>query len=209
MDDEAFSREDAQDAQDRLWVRQVQLHDDRAAFAGLLRRHQGMVRALLRRLTRGDAARADELAQEAFLQAYRALPGFRGEARFRSWLYRIACNCFLQQQRLGASELAQRSESLAEDDGAWQGETAADAQAELPQQVALRLDLGRALARLSAPEQEAIVHCYLAELSHSEAAALLGWPLGTLKTHVLRDKIKLKEYLQAWAPHATEEEVLP
>ncbi|WP_428503306.1 RNA polymerase sigma factor [Roseateles sp.] len=206
MVDEAFSREDAQDAQDRLWVRQVQQHDDRAAFACLLRRHQGMVRALLRRLTRGDAARADELAQEAFLQAYRALPAFRGEARFRSWLYRIACNCFLQQQRLGASELAQRSESLAEDDGAW--EPAAGAQAELPQQVALRLDLGRALARLSAPEQEAIVHCYLAELSHSEAAALLGWPLGTLKTHLLRGKIKLKEFLQAWAPHATEE-VLP
>jgi len=206
MVDEAFSREDAQDAQDRLWVRQVQLHDDRAAFACLLRRHQGMVRALLRRLTRGDAARADELAQEAFLQAYRALPGFRGEARFRSWLYRIACNCFLQQQRLGASELAQHSESLAEDDGAWGAE--AGAQAELPLQVALRLDLGRALARLSAPEQEAIVHCYLADLSHSEAAALLGWPLGTLKTHLLRGKIKLKEFLQAWAPHATEE-VLP
>jgi RNA polymerase sigma-70 factor, ECF subfamily len=57
---------------------------DAAAFAELVRTHQGYLRKLLRRVCRGNQARADDLAQEAFLRAWRALPKFRGEARFRT-----------------------------------------------------------------------------------------------------------------------------
>ena len=58
---------------------------DRAAFAALVQAHQGYLRKLLGRVCRGDQGRADDLAQEAFLRAWRALPGFRGEARFRTY----------------------------------------------------------------------------------------------------------------------------
>jgi RNA polymerase sigma factor (sigma-70 family) len=72
--------------------------------------------------------------------------------------------------------------------------------ASLSHTVALSLDLQRALAQLSDAERQAIVLCHGAELSHAEAAQVLGWPLGTVKTHVLRGKEKLRASLAAWAP---------
>lgn len=186
----------ADDAQDLAWVRQVQRSDDRAAFASLLRRHQSGVRGLLRRLTQGDTALADELAQECFLNAYRAMVGFRGEARIKTWLYRIAYNGFLQQRR----RLAARPVTQALDDELRDEHLSAPGQ--MAHDIALRLDVQKALRVLSGPERDAIVCCCQADLSHAEAAELLGWPLGTVKTHVLRAKAKLRVALAAWAPVA-------
>src|SRR5690606_10260925 len=70
---------------------------DERAFAELIRRHQGKVRGLLLRLA-GDRPLADDLAQEAFLRAYRGLAGFEGRARFSTWLYRIAYNVYLNHR---------------------------------------------------------------------------------------------------------------
>lgn len=182
-------------AQDMVWVRSVQLHDDRAAFAQLVRRHQGALRALLRRLCDGHAGTADELAQESLLQAYLALPGFRGDSAFRTWLYRLAYNVYLQHRRRGGERLQREADATTPE--------AADLAADEPplsHSVALSLDLQRALARLGEAEREAIVLCHLAALSHAEAAAVTGWPLGTVKTHVLRGKAKLRASLAAWAP---------
>jgi RNA polymerase sigma-70 factor (ECF subfamily) len=64
----------------------------------------------------------------------------------------------------------------------------------------MKLDLERALAALSEGERAAIVQCYYNDLSHEEAAFVLGMPVGTVKTHVLRGKQKLKAALAAWAP---------
>src|ERR1043166_9913503 len=75
------------------------VEDDRHAFAELVRRHQSAVRACLRKLTSGNAALADDLAQETFLLAYRNLKSFRQEAKFSTWLYRIAYNAFLAAAR--------------------------------------------------------------------------------------------------------------
>src|SRR5207344_3640014 len=73
--------------------------DDRHAFAELVKRHQSAVRACLRKLTTGDAALADDLAQETFVLAYRNLRSFRQDAKFSTWLYRIAYNVFLADAR--------------------------------------------------------------------------------------------------------------
>ena len=72
---------------------------DQAAVGQLIRRHQGMVRAQLRRLTAGDHSWADDLAQETFMRAWRKLDQFRGQAQFATWLYRIAYTTFLQARR--------------------------------------------------------------------------------------------------------------
>jgi RNA polymerase sigma-70 factor (ECF subfamily) len=66
--------------------------------------------------------------------------------------------------------------------------------------VALSIDLQRAMAVLSDAERAAIVQCYHNDLSHEEAASVLGCPVGTVKTHILRAKQKLKARLGAWAP---------
>src|SRR5438067_11189017 len=79
--------------------------DDRHAFAELVKRHQSSIRACLRKLTSGNAALSDDLAQETFIQAWRNLKSFRQEARFSTWLYRIATNCWLMHARKRREEL--------------------------------------------------------------------------------------------------------
>src|SRR5258706_205281 len=80
-------------------IARVLVQDDRHAFGELVRRHQSVVRATLRKLTGGNHALADDLAQETFLLAYRNLRSFRQEAKFSTWLYRIAYNAFLADTR--------------------------------------------------------------------------------------------------------------
>jgi RNA polymerase sigma-70 factor (ECF subfamily) len=75
---------------DRLVVRRARAGDARA-FDDLVRRHQSRIFALVRRLVPVDAA-AEELTQDIFLKAHRALPAFRGGSTFSTWLYRIAVN---------------------------------------------------------------------------------------------------------------------
>jgi len=81
------------------WLNQAR-QGDRQAFARLVCAHQGPVRALLRHLTGGHRALADDLAQETFLRAWQSLPRFRSEARFGTWLYRIAYNTYLTLERV-------------------------------------------------------------------------------------------------------------
>jgi len=159
--------------------------DDRRAFAELVNRHQSRVRTVLRRLTKGDFALADDLAQETFVLAWKNLRHFRFEARFSTWIYRIAFNAW-------QSEARKKHEVLLDDPDAVQ--IADDSRAELPD-AASRIDLERAMATLSDGERAAIAACYYGDLSHEEAAQALGIPLGTVKTHVLRAKAKLRARL--------------
>jgi len=169
---------------DRALATRVLLDDDRRAFEQLMRRHQGMVRAQLRRLLHGDEAAADDIAQEVFLLAWRKLDQFRGDAAFRTWLYRIAWSCFLQARRRkpGPAEDADEVEPAA---------APADP-------VDLQMDFERALRRLSGAEQAVLLHCVQLGLSHEEAAFVLAMPLGTVKSHATRGKAKLKSWLAAW-----------
>src|SRR5215207_8554219 len=102
---------------DAMLIARVVVQDDRHAFAELVRRYQSTVRATLRRLTAGNDALADDLAQETFLLAYRNLKSFRQEARFSTWLYRIATNAFFAEARKRKEELLGDADtSLANDD---------------------------------------------------------------------------------------------
>jgi RNA polymerase sigma-70 factor (ECF subfamily) len=177
----------------------VVVNDDRHAFAELVRRHQSAVRACLRRLTAGNHALADDLAQETFVLAWRNLKAFRQEARFSTWLYRIATNCWLADARKRKEALLGDAEGdlPADDDDGATGEAGGGDHA--PGTV-LKLDLERAMGALSEPERAAIVQCYHNDLTHEEAAYVLGMPVGTVKTHVFRAKQKLKLQLAAWAP---------
>lgn len=180
---------------DQSLVARALLGDDRRAFEQLVRRHQGMVRAQLRRLLHGDEAAADDLAQETFLLAWRKLDQFRSEARFSTWLHRIAYACFLQTCRT-KSWAARHTQ----DDGMELAPAPATA-------LDLRLDLARAMRHLSDAEQTVLLHCVQLGLSHEEAAYVLAMPLGTIKSHAMRGKAKLKTLLSAWHGAAGEENV--
>jgi RNA polymerase sigma-70 factor (ECF subfamily) len=170
-----------------LIARAVQLND-RAAFGQLMLRHLGLVRAQLRRLTVGDHAWADDLAQEAMLQAWRKLHQFRGGSRFSTWLFRVSYITFLQAAR------RRKSQALYEDAQAKE----ADQAHEDSELSSLRLDLTGALMQLPEPQRAALVHCYHLGLSNEEAAEVLGIPVGTVKSNVARGKSKLRKLLSAW-----------
>jgi RNA polymerase sigma-70 factor (ECF subfamily) len=155
--------------------------DDRHAFATLVRRHQSPVRALLRRLTCGDIGAADDLAQETFLAAYKSLDRFRGDAKVSTWLYRIAYNRWIDARRVKREEAPfEPYRTPAED---------------VMTPIETRADLERAMAVLRPDERAALALTYGADATHEEAAAILECPIGTLKTHVMSAKQKLRAAL--------------
>src|SRR5438445_5265592 len=137
---------------------------DVAAFATLVRLHQSRVRAFLRRMTRADAALADDLAQETFLEAHRKLGQYRAEGAFIGWLLRIAYSRFLMEARRRKTQMeAESSEPYS-------------AAAELD--PAARLDLEKAMMRLGVNERAALTLHFALGCSHEETAAIMRLPLG-------------------------------
>ncbi|MBI1366516.1 MAG: sigma-70 family RNA polymerase sigma factor [Alphaproteobacteria bacterium] len=165
--------------------------EDDAPFTELVRRHQAGLRAFLRQLGRHDWL-ADDLAQETFMKAHARLRSFQGGSSFRSWLYAIAYREFLQAARKAG---ARDRLAGALQDGQSPGETVA------PSNDA-SIDLRRALTRLGDDERAAILLCDAVGMSHAEAAAALALPLGTVKSHILRSREKLREALNLEAPSA-------
>jgi RNA polymerase sigma-70 factor (ECF subfamily) len=173
------------------------LYDDRNAYGALVRRHSATIRSFLRKLTGGDFALADDLAQETFVRAYQKLSTFRGQARFSSWLFRIATNLFLSHCRRAKrrTEVAQRATVAKEAENA---AALAGKERTADEKKALHLDLEKALGTLTEKQRVALSLAYFSGLSHREAAALLACPVGTFKSIVLRAKEKLRPRLAAW-----------
>ncbi len=159
---------------------------DDQAFAELVRRRQGAVRDLMRRLS-GDAAFAEDLAQQAFVQAWRQLRRLRSPGAFGAWLRGIAVNVWLQEARRSPYRLEIPQDQMPEP-GA-EGPGAGDL-------AATRLDLSRALLRLKPNERVCVVLAYAEGLSHGEIAEATGWPLGTVKSNVARGAERLRSWLQ-------------
>ena len=126
---------------------------------------------------------ADDLAQETFIKAHRGLRGFRGAASFHTWLCAIAANELRAEWR----RRARREQFLDEEPGD---------EASMEKDPGLTRDLAQGLASLPEAQRAALVLCFEHGLTHEEAAAAMGCPLGTLKSHVLRGKARLRRLLQ-------------
>lgn len=152
--------------------------DAPGAFARIVERHQQGLRAFLRR-TCGDWALADDLAQDTFLAAWEGLGDLRDGATLRGWLcgigYRKALSALRAAGRMRAREAAY-------------AETRQTLSA--PPDAA-RLVVERAMAALPLEQRAAVALCLAADFSHGEAAAALGVPVGTVKSHVARGRAKL------------------
>jgi RNA polymerase sigma-70 factor (ECF subfamily) len=128
---------------------------------------------------------AEEAAQDAFVRAWRALDGFREEARFSTWLYRIAVRCALD----AAARLRQRRDR----------EVAAEPErierAPAPDRaVTDRRRLERALGRLTAVQRAVVTLFYLRDRPVEEVARILDLPAGTVKTHLHRARGALRRH---------------
>lgn len=147
---------------------------DSVAFEALYHRHVGRIYALCRRLA-ASTGLAEECTQEAFVQAWNALPGFRGESAFGSWLHRIAINAVLAHQR----KALRRS--------SWLRETSEDvvnnvASSDAP--PGATIDLDRAIAELPEGARQVFVLYAVEGYTHEEIATLTGLAVGTTKAHL-------------------------
>ena len=158
---------------------------DAAAFGVLVRQHQSKLRGFLLRMTKGNHALADDLAQETFLEAFRKIAQF-GSGSFFGWLCAIAYSRYLMEARKKKLESLNEADDIASD--VPEPETAS----------AAKLDLERAMARLTPPQRAALTLCFALGFSNEEAAAALSMPLGTLKSHVNRGREKLAGLLGVW-----------
>lgn len=159
------------------------MDQDDEAFGELVLRYQSPLRLWLRRMTNGDAGLADDLAQEAFVRAYRALSSYRASGSFQAWLFRIAYRQYL-------SEIRRRREPVGRDSDVADSEAAT---AMPPDDRAM--DIETAMSSVTVDQRAALALCYQHGLTHREAAAVLGCPIGTVKTHILRGKEALRSLL--------------
>ena len=156
---------------------------DQRAFTELVTRYQSWLRNLMRRFS-NDHTLADDLAQQAFLTAWKSLPGLRERVKFGGWLKRIALTTWLQHVRKN-DPLYGAADEFPE--GSFP-----------PADPALGVDLDRALAALPSHVRTLIVMSYHENMTHGEIAEALDMPVGTVKSHIRRGTIKLKEMLSAW-----------
>ncbi|MBN1826142.1 MAG: sigma-70 family RNA polymerase sigma factor [Candidatus Eisenbacteria bacterium] len=167
------------------------LAGDRDSFAFLVDRHKDRVFWLVRRTAGNEEA--EDLTQETFLRAYRALPRFRGESLFGTWLYTIARNIALSHLRKRSG----RGEAISFEE---EGEEKIHLLAEgtiRPEEAFEEKDLAdrvRALVeRLPEPYRTVITLYHLHQLRYEEIAAVMDLPLGTVKTNLHRARKRLRD----------------
>ena len=165
---------------------------DQDAFALLVQRHQRRVFNLVLRMLQ-DYEDASEVTQEAFLAAWQGLPSFRGEARFATWLYRIAYHCCLRQLERRKRERDLQAVIQAEQ---ILGEMHKEEQVEDILELRDRQAVVREqLEQLPARYRSVLILRHLQEMTYEEMAAVLSMPVGTIKTHLFRARHLLKERL--------------
>ena len=161
---------------------------DREAFGELVEQYRDNVYRLAYRMC-GNAYDADEAAQEAFVAAWRALPNFRGDAKFSTWLYRLTTNAAIdvmrrekRHQTVGDGEMV----DVADD---------ADSPQETVERTEQQEAVQKALSTLSEEYREVLLLRYMEELDYAEIAEVLQLPSGTVKSRINRAKAALKTAL--------------
>jgi RNA polymerase sigma-70 factor, ECF subfamily len=157
---------------------------ERSALGELYELHSSRVYSIVRRLA-GDDAQAEDWAHEAWLRAFRALPDFRGDSRFSTWLHRIAVNSALHGRRTIASmqgriDLPESTPELAGRED----------------QPLLRTRLEQAIDQLPEGMRRVLVLHDVEGYTHQEIGELLGVSVGTSKSQLFRARARMRELLR-------------
>jgi len=166
--------------------RQLAARNFRDAFEQLLERYKEKVFRLCVSMMRNES-HAEDMTQEIFVRIWKALPGFQGQASLSTWIYAISRNRCLTDLRKQS-----RRPTISLDDP--EGETGLDIYASGqvdPLAGGADLDIGWMLNQLSEKYRPAITLFYLEQRSYEEVAAMLGIPVGTVKTFLHRGKKEL------------------
>jgi RNA polymerase sigma-70 factor (ECF subfamily) len=167
---------------------------DRAAFAVLVREHGNEVYTLARRLV-GDPHLAADVAQETLIRAWKALPDFRGDAAFSTWLHRITVNAAWTQKKRARRHRAlplEEAVDVAAPNGAEHPETAGEI-------LELRGRLRAALDTLPEAQRQVVVLKDIYDWSHAEIAEAMGISVSATKVRLHRARARLARQLEASA----------
>lgn len=154
---------------------------DPEAFSELVRRHQHVVFNVSYRFMR-DSALAEDMAQEAFLKAYRLLKGFRGDCAFSTWMYRVTCSVCL-------TELNRRKRRTEVENELQHEVATSEDPVENPDMPEM---IRRCVKRLPDRYVQIITLYYLKGVSYEEIAQVMNIPMGTLKTWMFRARKQLR-----------------
>lgn len=166
---------------------------DHDAFARLVDRHQSRICGLTHQLS-ANAALADDLAQQTFLDAWRGIGKLREPRAFHGWLQRIAVNLWLKQLRNKDPAASAVDIDVA---------AAAVAGAAVADDTDINIDLQRALSELTDIVRTCVVLSLITGLTHAEIASLTAIPLGTVKSHIRRGSLQLRTALAPYRPEST------
>lgn len=155
---------------------------DHRAFADLLRRHDPGLRALAFRIVR-DASLMDDALQEAYVKAYRALPSFRGDAGFGTWIYRIVHNSSIDALRRTRDHASFDPEM-------------APAHPSVESGVVASLDVATALDGLSVEHRSVLVLVDALGFDYGDAAEVLDVPIGTVRSRLARARRAMRRRLE-------------
>jgi len=167
---------------------------DAPAFEELVMTYQHRVFGVALRML-GNAAEAEEVAQEAFVRAHRALGAFRGDAKLSTWLYAITSRLCLNRLASGERRLVRQGEDalLRLSDAGPRPDAALERRE-------LEAALGRAIGELPEDRRIVVVLRDLEGLSYEEIAEVLELPLGTVRSRLHRARADLKEKLERFVP---------
>jgi RNA polymerase sigma-70 factor (ECF subfamily) len=181
------------------WVKLLVARDE-AAFHALVRAHERRVFALIVRMI-GSRAEAEDLAQEVFVQVFKAIGTFRGESKLSTWIFRIAINLTKNRTKYLTARRSSRQDPLEKLDLEPADARPAAGAAHRPDEVAAGKQLEQivqdAIVKLEPTFRECLVLRDVEDMSYEEIVAITGLPEGTVKSRLHRARAQLKELVES------------
>jgi RNA polymerase sigma-70 factor (ECF subfamily) len=172
---------------DRILVERVQA-GDKQVFGLLVTKYQRKLARLISRMVR-DSAEVEDIVQESFIRAYRALPSFRNDSAFYTWLYRIGVNT-AKNWLMTHGRRAQLTRSVDGDEAEGQEDVELLQNTETPERLLMTKELGEtvnaAVERLPEELRTAITLREIDGLSYEEIAQVMDCPIGTVRSRIFR-----------------------
>ncbi len=182
--------------EDRMLIDRAQ-QGDRSSLNALVRKYEGKAYQFAFRLTR-NPEEASDIVAEAFVRVYNALPNFKGQSAFTTWLYRILTNCFLDAKKKEKNKTTTSFEAVVQT-AEGEVERQFEDPGETPHEEAERDEreerMKAAIQQLPEYQRAMIVMYHVESLSYEEIAAALDLPIGTVKSRLNRARLSLRELL--------------